>query len=146
MSEKLLNAGKRADTAPQDWQALSYIKKESARAQAEYYDLIRLLCGALDGPPNVDAVMGDVISASSFDRLRPEHKYVVKLATLEHARWCRFYYLNGYRLGPQKDEVRQTHNCLIDDWFEMLDETRYPGAKDTMKYDFVPVLMALTER
>lgn len=145
LADRLQNTATSGNCEKPDWYRLSYIKKESTRAQAEYFDFIKLLCGRLNEKPNIEAIMADVESAGSHDGLKEENRYAVRLAMLEHTRWCKFYYLNAFRLGAAKDEENKIHNCLIDDWFEMLNEEQYPGAKGTMKYDLIPILLAFEE-
>lgn len=55
-----------------------------------------------------------------FNKDRGIHSYLYAYLEMEHVRWCRFYYLQGWEYADEKDEEKRRHNCLKA--FDDLDE------------------------
>ena len=124
-----------------DWNALSYVKKNSSRLSATHQvvkeEILRKVF-----PGKKDADIRDYCKEklSEFRELQKgqkehpeefhqrfscflaENPLLDFLSRLEHKRWCNSYYAMGFRYGEKKDENRKTHPCLIEDWGEVIGE------------------------
>ena len=124
-----------------DWNALSYVKKNSSRLSATHQvvkeEILRKVF-----PGKKDADIRDYCKEklSKFRELQKgqkehpeefhqrfscflaENPLLDFLSRLEHKRWCNSYYAMGFRYGEKKDENRKTHPCLIKDWGEVIGE------------------------
>ncbi|MDO4887461.1 MAG: hypothetical protein Q3979_01960 [Actinomycetaceae bacterium] len=122
------------------WTNLSTVKKESSFSLAMHADtkfavldrIARTFAG-LDGLTLADywqqrlqgLSVAQQVAAIAGDPL------LNYMAALEHHRWAISYYLRGFTYGPDKDELRRVHDCLVDDWDEFLAGPR----RDTIVYD-----------
>lgn len=97
-----------ANNGETDWNRLDGFTKMSNISSADYMDVLREL---IQSGINTD---------------------VEKLAVLEHIRWCRFHYLNGWKYGiPEngrnKDPEMRIHKCLVD-YSELTDDDKEKDA------------------
>lgn len=60
--------------------------------------------------------MSSISSAGYFPVLRRLFKAGIPMETLselEHIRWNRFHYLQGWQYAPERDNEKKYHNCLV---------------------------------
>lgn len=93
------------------WAALDSFTRYSNISCADYHDIRLDMLGVLNWPTDPAQLTADQIE---------------QLAELEHIRWCRYHYLNNWRLGTpengrRKDPERRLHTDLIP--YQELDES-----------------------
>ncbi|MGN8969265.1 hypothetical protein [Intestinimonas sp. HCP28S3_D6] len=86
-----------------EWAALDAFTRYSNISCADYHDIRLNMMAALGWPADPAQLSTDQMEL---------------LAELEHIRWCRYHYLNNWRLGTpengkRKDPVRRLHTDLI---------------------------------
>ncbi|MEO0784932.1 MAG: RyR domain-containing protein [Pseudomonadota bacterium] len=120
-----LYAGK--DQPVPKWRSLSEWQRYSSRSASAYtpallhaagYDLRAWYAEAQSSESAV--TLNDLPRLATLQSLNEEPALMMKLARLEHARWCAERRLKGYRWGPRKDTARRHHPGLVD--FDDLDE------------------------
>lgn len=84
------------------WDDLLEEAKEASRMQADHIPYKLAMTGQL----------GSQQDASEHVAFNPEQ--VELLAKVEHERWSANRYLNGWRFGEQRDDVRRQHPSLVD--------------------------------
>ncbi|MEL6955184.1 MAG: RyR domain-containing protein, partial [Pseudomonadota bacterium] len=109
------------------WRSLSEWQRYSSRSASAYtpallhaagYDLRAWYAEAQSSESAV--TLNDLPRLATLQSLNEEPALMMKLARLEHARWCAERRLKGYRWGPRKDTARRHHPGLVD--FDDLDE------------------------
>lgn len=87
---------------------------EAARAQHEYY---RQQYGGAPWEQLNSFMRYSNVSSSDYmftiERLMEKGVPFDTLAELEHIRWCRYYYLNNWKYGEKRDNVKRLHPDLI---------------------------------
>ena len=90
------------------WDSLPVFLKNSGRASADHLlTKLRLLLPEKDVKEVTPAVCRE--AAARWNGIDVHENFRMN----EHARWTRFYTLYNWRWGPEKDEVRRTHPCLV---------------------------------
>ncbi|MEO1785480.1 MAG: hypothetical protein AAFR41_00515 [Pseudomonadota bacterium] len=108
---------------PANWSHLAEINRYSSRSAASYVPAL-LHAAGFDLAPWLTGTTGEAPSVNRLPRLAQGHPLIdspstaVKLARLEHVRWCAERYLRGFRRGP-KDLDRKRHHSLVP--FDALD-------------------------
>ncbi|MEM0985465.1 MAG: hypothetical protein AAGJ32_04400 [Pseudomonadota bacterium] len=106
-----------SDTPPTNWSNLAEVNRYSSRSAAGYVPAL-LHAAGFDLGPWLTGSDGQAPSVNRLPRLAPgdvlagDCSTLVKLARLEHARWCAERYLCGFRRGP-KDLARKRHHDLV---------------------------------
>ncbi|MEM7768099.1 MAG: RyR domain-containing protein [Pseudomonadota bacterium] len=104
-------------TLPTNWSHIAEVNRYSSRSAASYvpallhaagFDLGPWLAGIDGQPPSVNRLPRLAVG----ERLVDGPSTLVRLARLEHARWCAERYLRGFRRGP-KDLARKRHPGLV---------------------------------
>ncbi|MEO0817911.1 MAG: RyR domain-containing protein [Pseudomonadota bacterium] len=120
----------KAGDTPQLWRDLTEWQRYSSRSASAYtatllhvagYDLSAWYAAALASDTAV--TLNDLPRLGSVPDFSEEIPLLMKLARLEHTRWCAERRLKGYRWGPVKDPGRRHHPGLVD--FDDLD----PGSQ-----------------
>ena len=91
-----------------DWNGLSDFARRSNLAAADHF-LVKVRALARKYGESEDTTLGEL-----FERFRsatPEDKDFFR--RIEHARWCRFHYLNGWRYGAVRDNQKRLHPMLV---------------------------------
>lgn len=87
---------------------------QAARAQHEYY---RQQYGGVPWEQLDSFRRYSNVSSSDYmftiERLIEKGVTFETLAELEHIRWCRYHYLNNWKYGKEKDDVKRLHPDLI---------------------------------
>lgn len=130
-----------------DWSALSWDKRASCRAQAAFQTTVEQLADLPAVRQEIAAWKKRQKEQESDDQdgeallrcLENRYPELLRLARLEHARWCNFMYLQGYRFGEERDEEHKTHPCLVDTLEDLPKEQ-----KNTVRYDLIPAMMAFS--
>ena len=89
------------------YSGIDYKNEGSEEKQKKLQDKWKKLDGFLKASNISAADYGTVIAKLS------KKVSVEELAQLEHMRWCRFYYLNYWKSGDTKDELKRIHRDLI---------------------------------
>lgn len=91
--EELTEAAKRLNAlycenyGGSEWEDLSVFFRQSNISAVEYFPVLR--------------------------KLHEQGRSYEELIRLEHIRWCRFYFLNNWRYGKERDNNARIHPCLI---------------------------------
>lgn len=125
------------------WKNLSTIKKESSIYQSAHRDTKLLVLNKLLKSNNMNVqealkYWNDKLQNKSIEDqlLIVENDPILNFMTaLEHTRWNNFYYMRDFEFG-EKDEIRKTHDCLIDDWDVFMSSIQ----RDKAIYDTLSVL------
>ncbi|MBQ6432156.1 MAG: ion transporter [Oscillospiraceae bacterium] len=91
-----------------DWNGLSDFARRSNLAAADHF-LVKVQVLARKYGEDEDTTLSEL-----FDRFRsatPEDKEFFR--RIEHARWCRFHYLNGWRYAAVRDNEKRLHPLLV---------------------------------
>ena len=101
-----------------NWSHVAEVNRYSSRSAANFvpallhaagFDLRPWLAPQRDGtPPSVNILP----RLAPSEQLAPDASTLVKLARLEHARWCAERYLRGFQYGETKDLDRKRHPGL----------------------------------
>ena len=87
---------------------------QAARAQHEYY---RQQYGGVPWEQLDSFKRYSNVSSSDYmftlERLMEKGVKFETLAELEHIRWCRYHYLNNWKYGKERDDVKRLHPDLI---------------------------------
>lgn len=87
---------------------------QAARAQHEYY---RQQYGGVPWEQLDSFKRYSNVSSSDYlftiERLVEKGVGFDVLAELEHIRWCRYYYLNNWRYGKERDDIKRLHPDLV---------------------------------
>ena len=87
---------------------------QAARAQHEHY---RQQYGGVPWEQLDSFKRYSNVSSSDYmftlERLMEKGVSVETLAELEHIRWCRYHYLNNWKYGKERDDVKRLHPDLI---------------------------------
>lgn len=109
------------------WRSLSEMSRYSSRSAAAYTPALLHAAGYDLSPWYKEAQSSEsAVTLNNLPRLATipdfdvDTPLLMKLARLEHARWCAERRLKGYRHGPVKDQARRHHPSLVD--FDQLDE------------------------
>lgn len=106
-----------SETPPTNWSHIAEVARHSSRSAAAYVPALLHAAGFELGPW-LSGVDGHRPSVNRLPRLAPGEMLVdsastaVRLARLEHARWCAERYLRGFVRGP-KDLPRKRHPGLV---------------------------------
>ncbi len=104
-------------TPPRNWSQISETERYSSRSAAAFvpallhaagFDLTPWQCGADGQPPSVNRLP----RLAPGETLVDSASTLVRLARLEHSRWCAERYLKGFQRGP-KDLPRKRHPRLV---------------------------------
>lgn len=88
------------------WKELSDFARRSNLAAADHLQVkLRLLGQKLGEAASPEAALERYRSADPAEK--------EKLRRIEHARWCRFHFLNGWRFGETRDHARRLHPLLV---------------------------------
>lgn len=86
----------------------------AARAQHEYY---RQQYGGVPWERLDSFKRYSNVSSSDYlftlERLMEKGVAVETLAELEHIRWCRYHYLNNWKYGKERDDIKRLHPDLV---------------------------------
>lgn len=133
-------------TAREQWEKLSSIKKESSLSQIYHRDtkikLIRYFMKFDLKDTDLEGFIGNWETTIEGEDIGRQIDIIKKdalmnfLSALEHRRWCNFYYIKNFSYSKKKDEDALKHDCLIPDWNEFLVSEK----ADLMIYDFISVL------
>lgn len=138
------------------WDALSYEKRESNRAQVRSRRYLKELMKLLPSLPAEDEILKDKMDREQILDMLSRYPVLDVLAAQEHKRWCCFHYAMGYvGYHPDPEEkgnyhwifgkqelYGRVHNCLIDSWEEMKAD---PKASLTIPYDICGIYACLRE-
>lgn len=147
-------------TTSENWQKLSYFKKESNRAVADQMKMKLKYLGLK--MHKIDDVNTETLFLQNKQLFDQKLKDQVLLARMEHNRWNTYHFLNGYSLIDfvsvkdkkqleKNHELKKVHMCLIsfDDFKTKADELLHLGyGKGQFEgYDFlinahIPLIMA----
>ncbi len=133
-------------SAPEQWQKLDTLKKESSMAQAMHrvvkLSILERVCQLPNYPDSVRELLNEwtaeLEGLSTAEQVNLITRYPLKnyLTALEHRRWNNFHYMRNFVFAEEKNLELKQHDCLIDDWDEFL------GSRQREKaiYDYLSVL------
>lgn len=113
----------------QSWKHLSTVKKESSIYQSAHRNTKLLILRKLSLSKNFDSDVNTKLlewNESLHNKDIEEQLRIIEndpvlnyMTSLEHQRWNNFYYMRDFKFGV-KDELKKTHDCLIDDWDDFM--------------------------
>lgn len=140
-----LNYDEDRSSTEEQWLSLSNVKKESSAYQSAHaptkLKLLKVMADSLDTTvASLLAAWNEDLEDLSYDdkvSYVEKNPYLNYLSALEHRRWNNFYYLRDFVYDKEKNELKKTHNCLVDEW-----ELFYTEAlRDKLFYDTLSTLM-----
>lgn len=142
----LMGWSKSTQTVEEQWLSLSTIKKESSENQAEHRRtkkrVLEAFCRLPQFPDTPDELLTQwekeiqgLSVLQQVDRIEND-PYMNFMTAMEHARWNHFYYMKDFIFGEEKNEIKKTHDCLIEDW----DGFMRSKQREKAIYDFISVL------
>ena len=112
------------------WESLSSVKKDSSAYQTAHRPtkkmilekFLEVLPEYADSTAMLEQWQSELADKTVSQRVDyiESHPFLNYMTALEHQRWNNFYYMRNFVFGQEKDEIKKTHDCLIDDWSEFL--------------------------
>lgn len=146
LSATIFGESPSVESPGEQWNKLSSIKKDSNRSQSMHKNIKRVILQKIteiDGyPDTVEELLAlwrkkiENLSVPEKINIIEKDLFMNYLCALEHKRWNNFYYMKNFIYSETKDEVKRTHNCLVDDWGEFIKGSH----RNTVIYDFLSVL------
>lgn len=114
----------------EQWESLSNVKKDSSANQTAHRPTKQLILEKFlevfpecSSPSDlIDLWQKELSNKTIGQRVDfiEQHPFLNYMTALEHQRWNNFYYMRNFIFGEEKNEIKKTHDCLIDDWSEFL--------------------------
>ena len=139
ISGKIMNSPEEDISIEDQWDSISNIKKDSSRSVKEV--LLEKIT-QMEGLSSVEELLNrwkamiDTVSVKEQINIIEKNSAMNYMSALEHKRWSNLYYMKNFVYSEKKDEVKCTHNSLIDDWDEFL----HSDKREEVIYDFISVL------
>lgn len=139
-----------AKTIEEQWDMLTNVKKESSMSQTSHRKIKRILLGKFSesmGLKDIKELLSlwkEKLSGKDIKEqieIIENDPYLNYITALEHKRWNNFYYMRDFVFSEEKNELKKTHDCLIDDWDEFLNGKQ----RDKAIYDTLSVFNILNE-
>ncbi len=114
------------------WEKLGTFKQGSNIAQADHMSVKIREVLADDVAINQDAILR---YKSAYELLKPSDR--LRLMELEHNRWMRYHFINGWSYAPVRDDAHKRHNLLIG--YKELSEDQW--VKDEAAYAILTTIL-----